>query len=46
MRDFEDEEDPFERNGAEPLTGSGLEQEQADGEFVANAEDETEGPTQ
>jgi hypothetical protein len=46
MHDFKDEQDRLAEDGAEPLAGSGLEGQEADSEFVANAEGETEGGKQ
>ena len=45
MQDFKDEQDPLEGIGAEPLAGSGLEDE-SDGEFTSATADETEGQKQ
>jgi hypothetical protein len=42
MHDFEDEQNPLAGNGAEPSAGSGLEDEQAESEFVATTENEAE----
>ncbi len=46
MPDLEDEREPLAKNGAEPLEGSGLEDEKDDGEFASTVVDETEGHEQ
>jgi hypothetical protein len=43
MQDFKDEQDLLGTDGAEPLAGSGLEDEKADGEFIPAVEEEAEG---
>ena len=43
MQDFKDEQDLLERDGAEPLAGSGLEDEKDDCELIPATEEETEG---
>ena len=46
MHDFEDEQDPLQRNGAEPLAGSGLEGEKEDADFISLTEEPKEGREQ
>ncbi len=42
MHSFEDEQELLARKGAEPLAGSGFEDESDDGEFAWTAEEDAE----